>query len=101
MTGATDASARPARSREPKGDVTKHRHRSAFLVILAGLALAPAANATEPASDRAPIVVRVSDGGFDWGDAAIGVAGGSALTLLVGGAVRGARRKPEASHNRV
>jgi hypothetical protein len=37
----------------------------------------------------------VTRGGFNWGDAVIGAAGGSGLTLLVGGAVLGARRKPE------
>jgi len=39
-------------------------------------------------------VVKVTDGGFDWGDAAIGAAGGGALTLLAVGAAYGTRRQP-------
>jgi hypothetical protein len=39
----------------------------------------------------------VTSGEFSWGDAAIGAAGGSGLTLLVGGAVLGARRKTEST----
>lgn len=34
-----------------------------------------------------PVVVRVSRGGFRWGDAAIGAAGAVGLVLLVGGLV--------------
>jgi hypothetical protein len=64
------------------------------LVLLSGLAVAPTAQAATPSS-RAPVVVRVTDGGFNWGDAAIGAAGGSALTLLAGGTVLGARQRPE------
>jgi hypothetical protein len=37
----------------------------------------------------------VTSGGFSWGDAAIGAAAGSGLTLLGGGAVLGVLRKPE------
>ena len=63
-------------------------------MLVAGLPAASMAQAAAP-PDRAPVVVRVTDGGFNWGDAAIGAAGGSALTLLVGSAVLGARSKPE------
>ena len=63
-------------------------------MLIAGLAAAPTAQSAAP-SDRAPVVVKVTDGGFSWGDAAIGAAGGSGLTFLVSGAVLGARRKPE------
>jgi hypothetical protein len=65
------------------------------LALVCGLAASPLAWADGPLSDRAPVVVRVTDGGFHWGDAAIGAAAGSGLTLLVGGTVRGARRTPE------
>jgi hypothetical protein len=59
------------------------------------LAVIPTAQAAGPVSERAPVVVNVTNRGFSWGDAAIGAAGGSGLTLLVGGAVSGARRKAE------
>jgi hypothetical protein len=55
------------------------------------------AQAAGPVSDRAPVIVRVTRGGFSWGDAAIGATGGSGLTLLVGGAVFGVRRKADSS----
>lgn len=63
-------------------------------MLTAGLT---AASTAEPAAppNRAPVVVKVTDGGFNWGDAVIGAAGGSALTLLLlGGTVHGARRQP-------
>jgi hypothetical protein len=63
-------------------------------VLLGGLPEASIAQAAGP-PNRAPVVVRVTDGGFNWGDAAIGAAGGSAMTLLVGSAVLGARSKAE------
>ncbi len=63
-------------------------------MLLSGLTAAPTAQAPAP-SNRAPVVVRVTDGGFNWGDAAIGAAGGSALTLLAGGTVLGTRRRTE------
>jgi hypothetical protein len=68
-------------------------------VLIAGLTAAPRAQSAAP-SDRAPVVVKVTDGGFSWGDAAIGAAGGSALTLLAGGTVLGARRKPEGNERK-
>jgi hypothetical protein len=42
----------------------------------------------------------VTRGGFNWGDAVIGAAGGSGLTILVGGAVLGGRRKPEGNERK-
>jgi hypothetical protein len=71
---------------------TKLRHRIALALVLA-LAPVPMAGAAGPVSDRAPVVVRITKGGFSWGDAAIGAAGGSGLTLLLGSAVFGVRRK--------
>jgi hypothetical protein len=65
-------------------------------VLVAGLPAASVAHAAP--SDRAPVVVKVTDGGFNWGDAVIGAAGGSAVTLLVGSAALGARRKPESNY---
>jgi hypothetical protein len=40
------------------------------LALVCGLAASPLARADGPLSDRAPVVVRVTDGGFHWGDAA-------------------------------
>ena len=62
--------------------------------MISGLALGATAQVAAPA-DRAPVVVKVTDGGFNWGDAAIGAAGGSALTLLLGGAMYVARPQPK------
>jgi hypothetical protein len=60
------------------------------------LAVVPTAQAAGPVPrERAPVVVHVTNRGFSWGDAAIGAAGGSGLTLLLGGAVSGALRKAE------
>jgi hypothetical protein len=81
---------RPPWSRE-KGGETNHRHLIAIALVLCLPAL-PAAQAAGASSERAPVVVRVTGGGFNWGDAVIGAAGGSGLTLLVGGAVLGTRR---------
>lgn len=52
------------------------------VIVLAGAAEAPGAK--QPPSQQ-PIVVRVSDGGFHWGDAAIGAAGALGLMLVVAG----------------
>jgi hypothetical protein len=68
------------------------------LALVCGLAALPTAQADRPLADRAPVVVRVTDGGFHWGDAAIGAAAGSGLTLLVGGSLLGARRTSESSY---
>src|SRR5438445_1257056 len=64
---------RPQRSRR-KEETTEPRHRIALVLTLA-LAVVPAAPAAGPSSDRAPVVVRVTSGGFRWGDARIGAAG--------------------------
>jgi hypothetical protein len=97
LTAASDPPLiRPQRSRKRKEEVTELRHRiTLMLALVLGLAVVPMARAAGPVSDRAPVVVRVTSGGFSWGDAAIGAAGGSGLTLLVGGAVFGARRRAE------
>jgi hypothetical protein len=95
LTAASDPPLNPAAPEpEEEGGVTELRHRIALALVL-GLAVVPTAQAAGPVSDRAPVVVRVTSGGFSWGDAAIGAAGGSGLTLLVGGAVFGTPRKPE------
>ena len=93
MTVPAHAPSHPAESRQRKEEVTALSGRIA-LALIVGLAAAPTAQAATP-SDRAPVVVRVTDGGFNWGDVAIGAAGGSALTLLAGGTVLGARRRTE------
>jgi hypothetical protein len=79
---------RPHRRPEKKEVVTKLRHRIALVLALT---VVPTGPAVASLSHRAPIVVRVSEGGFSWG---VGAAGGSGLTLIVGGAVIGVRRKP-------
>ena len=93
MTHPAHAPSHPAESRQRKEEVTELSRRIA-LALIVGLTGVPTAQAAAP-SDRAPVVVRVTDGGFNWGDAAIGAAGGSGLTLLAGGALLGARRKTE------
>ena len=50
-----------------------------------------------PSNDPPQAVVRISspDGGFDWGDAGIGAAGGVAIAMLgVGGALAVSQRRP-------
>jgi hypothetical protein len=49
---------------------------------------------------RGPVVVRLTTGrGFDWADAGIGAAGGTALALLgVGGALLISERRPQRAH---
>jgi hypothetical protein len=39
----------------------------------------------QPQSSRTPVVVRVSDGGFRWGDAAIGAAATAGVALALHG----------------
>ena len=63
---------------------------------LALLLAAPAADAQERPS-RSPVVVEVSDDGFDWADAAIGAAAAIGVGLAGAGVVLAAR-KP--NHNR-
>jgi hypothetical protein len=91
LTAALDAPlTRPELSRR-KEETTGIRHHLALALVLSQTLVAPAAGL---ASDRAPVVVRVTNGGFSWGDAAIGATAGSGLTLLVGVAL-GPRRKGE------
>jgi hypothetical protein len=50
-----------------------------------------------PSSDSPQAVVRITspDGGFDWGDAGIGAAGGVAIAMLgLGGALAVSQRRP-------
>ena len=50
-----------------------------------------------PSNDPPQAVVRISspDGGFDWGDAGIGAAGGFALAMIgLGGALIVSQRRP-------
>ena len=79
-----------------KEEATELRNRIALALMLV-LAVVSAAQAAAPVSDRTPVIVRVTSGGFSWRDAGIGAAGGSGLTLLVGGAVLGARRKGDST----
>jgi hypothetical protein len=60
------------------------------LALLLG---APAADAEESPS-RSPVVVEVSDDGFDWADAAIGAAAATGV-WLAGAGVLPAGRKPD------
>ncbi len=83
-----------------------HRYHRPARVVAAGLAIAalaapPAlakpdigqvhrdtggATTAEPAPtapDPGPVIVRVPDGGFDWGSAAIGAGGAGAVVLLL------------------
>ena len=65
------------------------------LALLAG---APAAAAQEERPSRNPVVVEVSDDGFDWGDAAIGAAAAIGVGLAGAGAAL-AGSKPD-NHRR-
>jgi hypothetical protein len=58
------------------------------IVATAGGAAGPRAQHTQ----RPPVVIEVREGGFDWGDAAIGAAAVSGLVLLGSGAVLAFRR---------
>jgi hypothetical protein len=88
-------------SRRRRGSLS----RPLIAVIVAAACLAPAPSAlarTDPpstlpgalarpgpsAEPPAPTVVRIIDGGFDWGSAAIGAGAGAAVVLLGMGAVR-------------
>jgi len=88
--------------------------KKAAAVALALTAITPAAATAKPigitpfgekySSPPTTTIVRVTPpaGGFDWGDAGIGAAGGLALTLIgVGGAlaVSGRRTPPAAPAN--
>jgi hypothetical protein len=85
--------------------LTTHPLRSTAAITLALAAIcAPAASArpiqadppqgTQTATNVTPVVrVIAPAGGFDWGDAGIGAAGGFALSMLgVGGAIAISRR---------
>jgi hypothetical protein len=56
----------------------------ASLAVLALAGPADARGAKQPPSQQ-PIVVKVSNGGFHWGDAGIGAAGALGLMLVVAG----------------
>jgi hypothetical protein len=79
------------------------RIKQATAVALALGATVPAAASAKPigpdptpfTAQTSPIVrVTVPDSGFDWGDAAIGAAGGLAITMLgVGAALTASQRR--------
>jgi len=69
------------------------RRLPTFALTLALLWTAPAAVAKEPEPSRSPVVVEVSDDGFDWADAAIGAAAAIGAGLA-GAGVALARRTP-------
>lgn len=56
---------------------------------------ATAAAGNEPKAVPAPLIVRVQEGGFRWGDAAIGAAAGFGASLVVVGGIA-VRSNPEA-----
>jgi hypothetical protein len=66
------------------------RPRSAAAVALVAalypVAVAPAAAPpTQPRRPPQPLVIRVNDGGFHWGDAGIGAAAGFGVALVLSG----------------
>jgi hypothetical protein len=68
------------------------RHASKWLALISvcvGLALSSAAHdgAAAPMPNHAPLVVRVDDGGFCWGDAGIGAAAGFGVGLVLSGSL--------------
>jgi hypothetical protein len=65
---------------------------AAFVLACPALASgqAPPAPVQEP---RRPVVVKVSEGGFHWGDAAIGAAAASGAAIVLAG-VAMVRRQP-------
>ena len=68
------------------------RRLSATACTLALLLGAPAAAAQEERPARSPVIVEVSDDGFDWADAAIGAAAAIGVTLAGAGATLVARK---------
>jgi hypothetical protein len=58
----------------------------------AGLAIGSTAQPKSPAASE-PIVVRVDDGGFRWGDAGIGAAAGFGVALVLAGSLALAGRR--------
>lgn len=68
------------------------RRLTSTVCTLALLLGAPAAAAQEERPSRSPVVVEVSDDGFDWGDAAIGAAAAIGVGLAgVGIALAGSK----------
>jgi predicted outer membrane protein len=66
--------------------------KSIHLILLIGLAVlllaaAPVGQAVDKPALQPSVVVKVSDGGFHWGDAAVGAAAAIAMALLVLGLV--------------
>jgi hypothetical protein len=79
-----------------------HRRRIVATLAAAALAFPGGAFAGTPQTERPTVVVEVRDGGFHWGDAAIGASGALALVLLSGTALlrrRAAREQPERSNH--
>ena len=78
--------------------------RSAIAATVAVAALSPAHADTAAPSQQSPqkpepLVVRVDDGGFRWGDAGIGVAAGfGAALVLAGGLALAGRRDRVVTH---
>ena len=60
------------------------RHSLALALATAVFVAAGGALAAERPSER-PVVVRISDGGFRWTDAAIGAAGALGVVFLLAG----------------
>ena len=75
------------------------RRLPATACTLALLLGAPAAAAQEERPSRSPVVVEVSDDGFDWADAAIGAVAIAGVGLASAG-VALARRKPDSNNRR-
>ena len=59
------------------------RRRLALCVVALAPLLAAPTDSSAAREPRAPIVVRVTDNGFHWGDAAVGATATLAATLLV------------------
>lgn len=55
----------------------------AVLLVAALGASAALAQASDPPQPAQPVVVKVEEGGFRWGDAGLGAAAGVAASLLV------------------
>jgi hypothetical protein len=86
-TGAPIASASPVgasypTSEQPAGAGVYSRPDKAVI--------SSAENVTTAATPQPVVRVQVAEGGFDWGAAGIGAAGGLALSLIGLGGVRGA-----------
>jgi hypothetical protein len=79
---------------------------TAYLRVAAAVAvvaLSPTASAgqrTQPRSTHAPLVVKIDDGGFQWGDAGIGAAAGFGGALVLTGGIALAGRRDRALNPR-